>query len=104
MKTWQRLLGAGTVLWAVAECTPSIHNPNTNNPDLSVATKTDMGTTGSTDFAVTIPPDMYMTPLALTAINPPLGPSTGSVSLTLTGTAFRQRGDGYDWRPAGDRD
>ena len=88
MKTWQRLLGAGTVIWAVAEsqCTPAMHNPLTDSPDLAVA-KNDLSS-GVVDMAVGVYPDLYMTPLALTAVSPALGTSLGGIPLTLTGTAF----------------
>lgn len=97
MKTWQRLLCAGTVFLAVAAS--HCDSPKfSGNPDLGGG-KTDLaggggnpdlatGGGGNPDLATGNNPDLAMTPLALTLISPALGPSTGGIPLTLTGTGF----------------
>ena len=99
MKNWHRLLCAGTVLGAMAAS--HCDSPKfTGNPDLGGGGgKMDlaggggnvdlaMGGGGNVDLAMGNGPDLAVTPLALTAISPALGPSTGGTTLTFTGTGF----------------
>ena len=97
MKTWQRLLCAGTVFCAVAAS--HCDNPKfSGNPDLGGGGKNDLATGGGNpdlaggggnpDLATGNNPDLAMISLALTTISPALGPSTGGIPLTLTGTGF----------------
>jgi hypothetical protein len=96
MKTWKRLLGASTVLWAAAasQCNPSnqyVGNADlsgTGGHDLASGGTADLTGTSPADLAGTTPADLATTPLALTLIAPAIGPSTGGIPLTLTGTGF----------------
>lgn len=100
MKTWQRLLCAGTVFSAVAasHCDSPKFSGNADlgggggkndlagggggNPDLAG------GGGGNPDFATGNNPDLAIPSIALTMVSPALGPSTGGTTLTLTGTGF----------------
>lgn len=98
MKTWQRLLCAGTVFSAVAAS--HCDSPKfSGNADLGGGGKNDLATGGggnpdlaggggNPDFATANNPDLAMPSLALTMVSPALGPSTGGTLLTLTGTGF----------------